>query len=136
MEDRESLTAWLERAALDQPAGGAIEDAIQGGHLDERLVAAIERHKHSSVLDTRNAAVWALIHYGGKRDLEAEAVELLVSGLIHDDDDATFGAVGYLGIMAQDGNPCAQAILAQLRRDEETRERLQLAPEPPTSTSP
>lgn len=128
MEDRESLTLWLEEADLDQPAGGAIEDAIQGGHLGERLVSAIERFTRSSLLANRNAALWTLIHYGGKTDLEAEATELLVSGLVHDDDDAIFGAVGMLSIMANGGNAVASRILVQLRLDATTRIELQLAP--------
>ena len=90
------------------------------------MIAAIERYAGSSNRDNRHAALSALVHYGGRADLETEALCLLVSALINDDDSDQFEAVGLLGIMAARGNVRASRMLSLLHLDGKTREELQL----------
>ena len=126
MMDKAALLQLLETSSINDALAGAIENSTEGGHLSGRLLAAIERYIGSSNLDNRHAALSALIHYGGRADLEMEALCLLVSALINDDDSDQFEAIGFLAIMAARGNVRASKMLAYLRLDEKTRKELQM----------
>ena len=127
MMDKDALLDLLEKSSVNDALAGAIEHSTEGGHLSERLLAAIERYTSSINLDNRHAALSALINYGGRADLDMDAICLLVSALIHDDYSDQFEAVGFLIIMAARGNVRASKMLGLLRLDDKTREELQFS---------
>jgi phytoene/squalene synthetase len=126
-KEKEQLLEFLENASGGEPVAGAIEHVCEGGHLSSRAASAIARFTRSSDVDTRYEAMLALVHYAKRTDLDAEAIALLISGLIRDDSDACFGAVAMLGMMAAAGNSRASELIELLRLDEKVRESLQLA---------
>lgn len=126
-EQREVLNL-LANSPISEPLSGAIECLCEHGNLSPEAVAGIERFTRSPDIDNRYEALLALVHYARRMDLDAEAIGLLVAGLIRDDSDAYFGAISLLGMMAQGGNGAAKKIVAILSEDQVVREYLQLGP--------
>jgi len=118
---------WLAQTPVSEAAAGALEFLIEGG-LSQDAIEQLERFRKSPLLENRHAALATLAHYTDATNLTGDAVGLLVSGLIADDTDAQFGAIGILGMIAARGDDCARDIISALRRDELVMSVLQILP--------
>lgn len=122
---RSEVLLSLKTSDINVVRSGMIEEALpvaaKNGRLPADFISAIERFLKSSLLENRIAALDILAQYSENTHYELDAICILLMGVVHDNDEAVYGAVRSLSKLEERGNERARELVSLLDIDDKWR---------------